>query len=65
MSAYTRYIRRRALAAADRPAQRSPDASEETRDQPPPPSRPASGKRLLEISDSDAAKLLAVLKLLG
>ena len=29
------------------------------------PSRPASGKRLLEISDSDAAKLLAVLKLLG
>ncbi len=35
MSAYTRYIRRRALAAADRPAQRSPDASEETRDQPP------------------------------
>ncbi|EPQ1933076.1 TPA: hypothetical protein L4U63_003166 [Pseudomonas aeruginosa] len=64
MSAYARYIRRRALAAADRPAQRSPDASEETRDQPP-PSRPASGKRLLEISDSDAAKLLAVLKLLG
>ncbi len=37
MSAYARYIRRRALAAADRPAQRSPDASEETRDQPPPP----------------------------
>lgn len=36
MSAYARYIRRRALAAADRPAQRSPDASEETRDQPPP-----------------------------
>lgn len=64
MSAYARYIRRRALAAADRPAQRSPDASEEARDQPP-PSRPASGKRLLEISDSDAAKLLAVLKLLG
>lgn len=29
MSAYARYIRRRALAAADRPAQRSPDASEE------------------------------------
>ena len=41
MSAYARYIRRRALAAADRPAQRSPDTSEETRDQPP-PSRPAS-----------------------
>ncbi|HGN3174309.1 TPA: hypothetical protein ACKR12_002482 [Pseudomonas aeruginosa] len=54
MSAYARYIRRRALAAADRPAQRSSDAS-----------GPASGKRLLEISDSDAAKLLAVLKLLG
>ncbi|MGC8383888.1 hypothetical protein ACP3P8_10900 [Pseudomonas aeruginosa] len=41
MSAYTRYIRRRALAAADRPAQRSPDASEETRDQPPPAGRRA------------------------
>ncbi|HBO1303791.1 hypothetical protein ACM76R_14260 [Pseudomonas aeruginosa] len=64
MSAYARYIRRRALATADRPAQRSPDASEEARDQPH-PSGPASGKRLLEISDSDAAKLLAVLKLLG
>lgn len=41
MSAYARYIRRRALAAADRPAQRSPDASEETRDQPPPAGRRA------------------------
>ena len=64
MSAYARYIRRRALAAADRPAQRSPDASERDTG-PTAPSRPASGKRLLEISDSDAAKLLAVLKLLG
>ena len=39
MSAYARYIRRRAL-ATDRPAQRSPDASE-ARDQPPPAGRRA------------------------
>ena len=63
MSAYARYIRRRALrhgppGAAFAGRQRGGTG-------PTAPSRPASGKRLLEISDSDAAKLLAVLKLLG